>query len=304
MDLYETLGVSRDADADAIKRAYRKLAKTSHPDLNPGNKVAEERFKTISQAYELLSDPAKRTRYDAGEIDDSGAERAPPPRYSSQAEAAGGRRYQASGADGGDFSDIFEAYFRHAGADGFEGMQRSSRGQDRSYSLDVDFLDAVCGATRRLALPDGKGIDVKIPAGIDDGQILRLKGQGSPGRNGADAGDALIEVHIRPHPVFRREADNLLMELPVTLSEAVLGSKVDVPTPTGTVAMTIPGGSDTGTKLRLRGRGIPARGTRLAGDLYVTLRVVLNPDDTTLAGFLRTREPDGFDPRVKLREQV
>ena len=306
MDLYETLGVSRDADAAAIKRAYRKLAKTNHPDLNPGNKAAEERFKTISSAYDLLSDPAKRARYDAGEIDDHGDERRPQQSYSSHAEGPQGGRYRS---DGPDFSDIFADYFRTGGqgggADQFgRRAQRNPRGQDRNYSLDVDFLDSITGATRRLSLPDGKGIDVKIPAGIDEGQVLRLKGQGGPGHEAAPAGDALIEVHIRPHPLYRREGDDIALELPVALSEAVLGAKVSVPTPHGTVAVTIPGGSDTGTRLRLRGRGVPAHGGKPAGDAYVTLKVTLNPADAELAKFLREREPDGFDPRAKLREHV
>jgi len=308
MDLYQTLGVSRDADAAAIKRAYRKLAKTNHPDLNPGNKAAEERFKTISSAYELLSDPAKRARYDAGEIDDQGEERRPQQSYSSHAEGPAGSRYRSS--DGPDFSDIFADYFRTGGeaggADPFgRRAQRNPRGQDRSYSLDVDFLDSIIGATRKLTLPDGKTIEVKIPAGINEGQVLRLKGQGGPpGREGAPAGDALIEVHIRPHPLYRRDGDNIALDLPVTLSEAVLGAKISVPTPHGTVAMTIPGGSDTGTKLRLRGRGVPAHAGKPAGDAYVTVKVVLNPADVELAKFLRDREPDGFDPRTKLQEHV
>lgn len=302
-DLYETLGVSRDVDAGALRRAYRKLAKKHHPDLNPGDKAAEERFKSIASAYDLLSDPAKRARYDAGEIDASGEERHPHPSYSSQAEQAQGRKYRSAGPDAPDFSDIFAEYFREGdgmGSGPFGRAHRDPRGQDRHYSLDVDFLDAVIGATRRLALPEGKGIDVRIPAGIDEGQVLRLKGQGGPGRDGAPAGDALIEVHIRPHPWFRREGDNIVLDLPVSLSEAVLGAKVHVPTPGGSVAMSIPPKSDTGTRLRLRGRGIPAHAGRPAGDQYVTLRVVLNRDDADLAAFLRERTTDGFNPRAAM----
>lgn len=300
-DLYATLGVARDADADAIRKAYRKLAKKYHPDLNPGDKAAEERFKTIASANDLLSDPARRARYDAGEIDASGEERRAQPSYASQAEQAGGRRYRHAGADGADFSDIFADYF--SGDDDFGRRTqrgRDPRGADRSYSLDVDFLDAVIGATRRLALPDGKGLDVRIPAGIEDGQILRLKGQGGPGRDGAPSGDALIELHIRPHRHFRRDGDDIALDLPVTLAEAMLGAKVSAPTPMGAVNLSVPPKSDTGTKLRLRGRGIPAHAGRPAGDLYVTLRVVLNPDDTGLADFLKARAPDGFDPRAAM----
>lgn len=298
MDLYETLGVSRDADADAIRRGYRKMAKQHHPDLNPGDKAAEERFKAISSANDLLSDPTRRARYDAGEINASGDEVRRHPSYAEQAEQARGRRYRAgAGADGQDFSDIFADYFREPGR---ASAERDPRGRDRSYSLDVDFLDAVSGATRRLALPEGKGIDVKIPAGIEEGQVLRLKGQGTPGRDGAPAGDALIEVHVRPHAWFRREGDNIEMDLPLTLAEAVLGGKISVPTPAGSVNMSIPAKSDTGTRLRLRGRGIPAHAGRPAGDQYVTLRVMLNPDDAGLADFLRNREPDDFAPRARM----
>ncbi len=296
-DLYAILGVPRDADADAIRKAYRKLAKKYHPDLNPGDKAAEDRFKQIASANDLLSDPAKRARYDAGEIDGSGEARRQHPSYSSHAEQAQGRRYRhaGAGADANDFSDIFADYFSDRG-DPF--ARRDPRGRDVQYSLDVDFLDAVTGATRRLSLPDGKGIDVRIPAGIEDGQILRLKGQGGPGRDGAPAGDAMIELHVRPHRLFRRDGDNINIDLPISLSEAVLGAKVSAPTPAGPVSMTIPPKSDTGTKLRLRGRGIPAHAGRPAGDQYVTLKVVLNPNDTKLADFLRDREPDGFDPRT------
>ena len=311
VDLYETLGVQKTATADEIRSAYRKLAKSNHPDLNPGNTAAEERFKAIASAYDILSDPAKRTRYDSGEIDATGAERPQGPGYSYHAGGPRGQKYSYDGGfpegDGGeDYSDIFSDLFRRGefsqgGPGGPGGPEIRMRGRDRVYSLDVAFLDAVRGATSRIGLPDGKSMDVRIPPGIDDGQILRLKGQGGPGIGGGPAGDALIEIHILPHPHYTRDGSDITIEVPVSVAEAVLGGKISVPTPAGPVNLTVPPQSSTGTKLRLRGRGIPARGGKPAGDQYVTLKIVLNPKDETLAKFLREREamPD-FDPRRDL----
>lgn len=302
VDLYETLGVAKDAAADKVRTAYRKLAKTNHPDLNPGNKAAEERFKAIASAYDILSDPAKRTRYDSGAIDETGAERPPSrPSWSDHAEGPRGQKYRYERADmagGEDFSDIFGDLFGKGG--GSEGLRM--RGRDRVFSLDVPFLDAVRGTTSRISLPEGKSMDVQIPAGIDQGQVLRLKGQGSPGLGGEASGDALIEVRIQPHPHYTRTGNDILIDLPISVCEAMLGGKISVPTATGPVTMTVPAKSSTGTKLRLRGRGIPARGTRPVGDQYVTLQIVLDPTDEALAAFLRDREPGGFDPRRDLME--
>jgi DnaJ-class molecular chaperone len=295
-DLYSLLGVARDADADTIRKAYRKLAKQHHPDLNPGDKKAEERFKAIASANDILSDADKRARYDRGEIDDSGEPRQARPSYSQHAGGAEGRRYQSQSADGAEYSDIFSDLFRERGR-----PRRPMRGDDRSYLLDVAFLDAVTGATSRLNLPGGQTLDVQIPVGIAEGQVLRLRGKGDPGEQGAPPGDALIEIRIRPHKVFRRDGDNIELDLPVTLAEAILGGKVAVPTPTGSVTMTIPPASDTGTRLRLRGRGIPAHAGKPAGDQFVTLLVVLDKADAGLAAFLRTREDaPAFDPRSAL----
>lgn len=303
-DPYTVLGVARTASASDIQKAYRKLAKQHHPDLNPGNKAAEERFKSVASANDLLSDPEKRARFDRGEIDASGAERASRPTYSQHADGPAGAKYQASWQDadeGHGFDDIF-AEFLNSG----EARSRSAkpaRGRDMNYQLSVPFLDAVTGATRRLTLPDGAILDVRIPPGIEDGQALRLKGKGRPGRADGPPGDALIEISIERHRLFRRDADNIEFELPVTLREAVLGAQVMVPTPTGTVRMTIPEKSDTGRKLRLRGRGIPAHAGRAAGDLFVILRVTLDPDDTALAEFLRSNPAsEGFDPRAGMQE--
>ena len=304
-DLYATLGVARDASAGDIRRAYRALAKKHHPDLNPGNKEAEDRFKRVAAANDILGDADKRARYDRGEIDETGAEVAPEyPSYRRYADGAQGERYRQPAGETmseEDLGDIFENLFGQGAGRG--GGNSPRRGQDQHYTLTVDFLDAVTGATRRLALPDGKGLDVRIPPGIEDGQVMRLKGQGGPGRNGGPPGDALIDIQIAPHRFFRREGRDIHVELPITLSEAVLGAKITVPTPTGPVAMTIPKHSDTGTVLRLRGRGIAAHGGQKAGDELVTLKLVLGQADEALETFLRDWPGGkGFDPRRSMTE--
>lgn len=296
-DPYTTLGVARDASEADIRRAYRKLAKQHHPDLNPGNAEAEERFKAVSAANELLSDPDKRARFDRGEIDASGQERAPEPSYRHYAEAETGRRYGSAGPQPGgwsdeDLSDLFGPMFD---GDRRPGATAPRRGHDAHYTLTIGFLDAVNGATRRLTLPDGSTLDVKIPHGTSEGQMLRLRGKGSPGRNGGPDGDALIEIQVSPHPYFERDGQDLRMELPVTLQEAVLGGPVEVPTPGGPVRMRIPPHSDTGTELRLRGRGVPAHGGQAAGDLYARLRVVLGKPDAALEEFLRSWKPEAAE---------
>ncbi len=299
-DPYQTLGVARDASADDIRRAYRKLAKQHHPDLNPGNKVAEDRFKAVSAANELLSDPEKRAKFDRGEIDASGQERPERQTYRRYAESAQGDRYGAGGAppegwQAEDLDDIFGDLFgaRQAG-----GPPRPRRGRDDRYGLTIGFLDAVNGAAKRLTLPDGRTLDVKVPVGVAEGQTLRLRGQGGAGRNGGPAGDALIEIHIEDHRFFRRDGQDIRLDLPVTLTEAVLGGPVMVPTPGGRLRMTIPPHSDTGRELRLRGRGVPAHGGQPAGDLYVTLRVTVADADAALETFLRNWTPASpVDPR-------
>ncbi len=297
---YEVLGVDKDATPEQIRKAYRKLAKEFHPDLNPGKPAAEARFKEISAAYDLLSDPEKRARYDRGEIDESGAER-PRTYYLQYAEGAEGGKYGPEGGiDLGDLDDLFAAFGfggRRRGARGREGF--AVRGGDRQYSLSIDFVEAATGGRKRLSLSPEEALDVTIPAGIEDGQVLRLRGKGGPGLGGGPPGDALIEVHVRPHPLFRRVGDDIHIELPVTLAEAVLGARVTVPTVTGPVTMTIPKGSDTGTQLRLRGKGIQRGG---GGDQYVTLKVVIGASgDPELAKFLEgwaARHP--VDPRRRM----
>jgi DnaJ-class molecular chaperone len=296
-DPYTLLGVARTATSDEIRTAFRKLAKKHHPDLNPGNKTAEDLFKRVAAANELLSDPEKRGRFDRGEIDASGAEKAPPRSYRQYADASAGERYAAGGdADSGFGAANFEDLFANV----FERGRRTgpARGADARYALEAAFLEAVNGATRRLVLPDGHTLDVKIPAGTADGDVLRLRGRGQPGRNGGAAGDALIEINVASHAFFRREGQDMFMDLPVALAEAVLGARVTVPTPGGPVAMKLKPHVDTGTELRLRGRGVPAHGKLPAGDLYVKLRVVIGPVDARLEEFLTGWTQPDFDPRA------
>jgi DnaJ-class molecular chaperone len=269
-DPYEVLGVAKDASAEDVRKAYRGLAKKLHPDLNPGNKATEEKFKDVSAAYDLIGDPEKRARYDKGEIDASGAERPPRGFYRDHAGGAGDRYASADGfADMAAADDILAEIFRR----GDRGNLRM-RGQNARYGLELDFLDAVNGAKRQVTLPDGSVLDVTIPAGTRDGQTLRLRGKGLPGRNGGQPGDALVEIAVRPHRTFTRKDDDIHIELPISLREAVLGGKVNVPTPEGSVTMTVPKWSNTGSVLRLKGKGVPRRdGSR--GDQYVTLEVML-----------------------------
>jgi DnaJ-class molecular chaperone len=293
-DPYEMLGVARDASQEQIRAAYRKLAKQHHPDLNPGNAKAEERFKAISSANAMLSDPVQRGRYDRGEIDASGQEQAPGPSYRDHAEGERGRKYDRTGARSGgwsrdDLSDIFGSMFDRD-------RESGGIGRDERYALTTSFLDAINGATQRLTLPDGRTLDVKIPPGTSSGQTLRLRGQGGEGQGGR--GDAFIEITVAAHSFFTREGRDIRLELPVTLSEAVLGGQISVPTPGGPVRMSIPPGSDSGTKLRLKGRGAPKHGEMPAGDLYATLRVEIGKPDEALQQFLRDWKPkEALDPR-------
>jgi DnaJ-class molecular chaperone len=297
---YEVLGVKPDTSEDEIRKVYRRLAKKNHPDLNPGNKEAEARFKEIASAYDILSDKDKRARFDRGEIDASGAERPPPNQgWRTYAEGAQGEKYRAQSIDPEEFEDLFSMFGRgRGGAGAGGGANFRMRGQDQMFTLAVDFLDAVNGAKKRLDFAPGKTLDVTVPAGVHDGQVLRLKGQGGPGVGGGPAGDALIEVHVTPHPFFRREGDDIHVELPVSLPEAVLGGRVSVPTPAGAVTMSVPASSNAGRVLRLRGKGVK-RADGSFGDEYVTLKIVLpEGEDKELGEFLRVWAPKHpYDPR-------
>ncbi len=298
-DPYEVLGVPRSASADEIRKAYRRLAKKLHPDLNPGDKNAESQFKEVSGAYDLLSDADKRQQFDRGEIDASGAER---PRQRFYRDFASGPDADHPYENRSAFADItgaggiFEELLRRQAA-----QQRHARGGNLHFSLTIDFLEAVNGATRRVNLPEGGTLDVTIPPGIQEGQTLRLPGKGAPSPGEGDPGDALIEISVRPHRFYVRQGDDILVELPVSLSEAVLGARVKAPTPTGPVMLNIPKGSNAGAVLRLRGKGVPRRDGR--GDELVKLKIVL-PDkpDAELEAFLATWAPGpDYDPRKDMQ---
>lgn len=297
-DPYQELGVSRTASADEIRKAFRKLAKTLHPDQNPGDKAAEERFKRVSGAFDLLSDPEKRARFDRGEIDADGRETM---RGFGAGSADGpwgpfaGRR--GGGDEGVDFDDILGQMFG-GGRTGAAGGRFSARGSDVRARIEIDLEEAILGATKRLAFSDGRTVDVSVPAGAADGQVLRLKGQGAQGRNGPN-GDALIELSIRPNPLYRREGADLHMDLPVSLPDAVLGAKVPARTPDGLVNVTVPPGSNSGTRLRLKGRGASDGPGRPRGDLFANLVVSLpETPDAALVEFAETMRRDRpYQPR-------
>ncbi|NUB08215.1 J domain-containing protein [Azospirillum sp. Vi22] len=309
-DPYQILGLTRSASADDIKKAYRKLAKEFHPDLKPGNAANEERFKEISAAYTLLSDSDKRARFDRGEIDPSGQERHHGFGGRSRANAGRSRAYSGAGGAGDDsffggedwFSDLFGGGRKRGGpgggaAGGAAGGGSRSRGSDINYSVSVPFVEAAQGTKRRISLSNGKSIDVAVPPGTEDQAKLRLKGQGLPGAGGFGAGDAIVEVHVEAHPFFTRQGSDIHVEVPITLNEAVLGATIRVPTVSGPVALKIPPGANTGSTLRLRGKGVMNQATKQAGDQYVKLKVVLpDPPDAELVKFMeewsRTRSYD------------
>lgn len=287
-DPYQTLSVSRSAGIDEIKSAYRKLAKELHPDVNPGDTIVEQRFKEVSAAYNLLSNTEKRAQYDRGEINADGS-----PRYDNMFRG-GGR----AGARGQEFEDIFADLFGH--------RRQSTRvkGQDITYSVRITFVEAALGSKRRVELQEGKKFDVDLPSGSVDGDSVRLKGQGMPGSGGGPAGDAFIKINVDSHPFFERDGLDIHVDVPITLSEAVLGGKINVPTIHGAVALTIPEGSNTGRSLRLKGKGVTkGKGTAArTGDQYVRLKVVL-PDkpDKKLKDFVKDWTSHGdYDVRKKL----
>jgi DnaJ-class molecular chaperone len=313
-DPYQELGVSRGSSSEEIRKAFRKLAKQLHPDQNPGDKAAEERFKRVSAAFDILGDEDKRKKFDAGQIDADGRETmrgfrpGEGPFGAGGPFAGGGGFRQGQGFPGGGgfeghfeegaFGDILSEILggRGRGA-GFGGPP--PRGQDVRAEIQISVEEAVQGAKRRIAFSDGRTLDVTIPKGAAEGQVLRLKGQGGQGRGGA--GDALIELHISSHPVFKREGSNLTMDVPVSVPDAVLGGKVEAPTPDGPVTLTVPKGANSGQILRLKGRGLgdPATGKRgdLLARLMVTLPETVDPELERIAEDWRSTRP--YSPRRK-----
>ena len=297
-NLYEILGVPNRATEEDIRLAFRKLAKANHPDVNPGNSSAAERFKKITAANDILSDPEKRRQYDAGEIDAKGDPRRPQWQRPAGGNAANGRRsWDARGPDDFNFSDIFSDVFGAAGRPNPRGF--AQRGQDVRYALEIDFLEAILGAKKRVTLPEGGVLDITVPEGTTDGQSLRLKGKGAAGLGG-EAGDALVEIKVRAHPDYKRQGDDILLDLPITIDEAVLGGRVEVPTPTGRVQLTIPKATNSGKTFRLRGKGARTKSGG-NGDLLVTAKIVLPPviDESLSYFFSEWRAKHGYDPGRK-----
>jgi DnaJ-class molecular chaperone len=304
-DPYAALGVARDADDDAIRKAYRRLARELHPDVNPDNPAAEERFKTVSEAYSVLSDSEKRRAYDDfGEVS-----------FQAGFDAAEARR--ARDAFGGGFSSHSQfggAEFRHGGLDdlfsnlfGGAGSGRRSvrrRGANLEASLDLDFLEAARGGEKRLQIsrPTATGghrsesVTVRIPPGVADGGRIRLRGKGGEGPGGGPAGDLIATIRIRSHPLFQRDDRDISLEVPLTIAEATLGTQVEVPTLDGRVTVTIPSGTDSGSKLRLRGKGVPNPSGGAAGDFFVVVKICV-PKELADAPAQQLRELAADDPK-------
>ncbi len=296
-DPYSLLGISKTASAAELKSAYRKLAKKLHPDMNPGRKDIEQKFKEVTAAYDLLSDPDKRARYDRGEIDAQGNERG----FSG---SQGGYRTRRSRAERGPFGfggginpeDLFAEFFSGGGAGrGFHREEAPQRGGDVVYEIVIPFIEACLGGKKRVTLAGGKTIDVNIPPGTETGHKLRLRGLGKQGTNGA--GDAIVEIKVAPHAFFRREGHDIHLDAPISLSEAVLGGSIKVPTLGGSVALKIPKGANTDNLLRLKGKGVP-RAKGEAGDMFVKLKVFL-PEDPQ-EGLEKWAQKNPYDPRKKL----
>lgn len=312
-DLYETLGVPREADAEAVRKAYRHLARQYHPDVNPGDEAAEDRFKQVSEAYAVLSDDERRRDYDEfGEVSlEGGFDR----EAARQAREAFGARFGAGGEPGfageaysyGDLDDMLSRMFGGARRGAGDAAGFVLRGADLETELELEFLEAARGTEKQLSLarPDAQGgvtrenVTVRIPPGVDSGGRIRVSGKGSPGIGGGPPGDLYAKLRVRPHPVFRREGRDLFLTLPVTVSEATLGAKIEVPTLDGKATVTVPAGTDGGARLRLRGKGVPGVGDASDGDLYavVKIRVPRDLDDRGRAavGELARFEPE--DPR-------
>jgi DnaJ-class molecular chaperone len=302
-DLYAILGVKRSATNDEIRRAYRKLAKDLHPDQNKGDARSEEQFKRVSAAFAVLGNPEKRKRYDAGEIDAMGNDRA----HSFYRDYGGGEAgsrgagdFGGSNPGAGDFSDLFGDLFGRRGPGGAFTM----RGMDYRYNLEIGFLEAVNGTKKRVQFPDNETLEISVPSGVESGQTLRLKHKGGPGAGRGEPGDALIELKVTPHPLFGRDSDNITLDVPISLGEAVLGARIEVPTINGRVTVSVPKAASTGQVLRLRGKGIRNNRTGVTGDQLITLKIVLPPRiDGDLERFLSDwMQKHPYDPRSRFRE--
>lgn len=285
-DLYNRLGISKSATQDEVKKAYRALAKKLHPDYNKDNPAIAEKFKEVSAAYAILGDPGQRAQYDRGEIDENGSQKAPSGfgggfgggfGRGGQTRRAHNRQNSDFGLD--DAEDLFSEFFSFSGKRGSQKKQTQNpyktsgrtKGLDINYQITVGFEESITGGTRRLRLNDGRNVDIKVPAGIQDGQVIRLAKQGGPGIGGAPKGDALVEIQIAPHPYYKRDGNDILLDLPISLSEAVLGGDIQVPTPTGKLTIRIPRNASSGKRLRLKDKGVRRKDT--TGHMYVKLIV-------------------------------
>lgn len=334
-DYYELLGVKRDANEDQIRQAYRKLARKHHPDVNPGDKSAEDRFKEINEAYEVLSDPEKRKRYDRlGANWKNGAEFTPPPGWGNVNVEYGDFSEVFGGASGGGFSDFFESLFgggRSADRDAQRrrsGRPRASKGQDTEAEMAISLEDAHRGGVHRITIQavracpacNGTGelngnvcatcrgqgqvlspktIDVNIPPGAREGSVIKLARQGQTGARGAEAGDLYVKLGIKPHPVFSVSGDDITADVAIAPWEAVLGARIEVPTIEGKAEMAVPAGAQGGQRMRLRGQGLNRRGGG-RGDLYVKLKIVVptHPTDKEKELFKELAQTSRFNPRT------
>lgn len=297
-DPYSLLGVSKSASAAEIKKAYHKLAKKYHPDMNPGDKSIEQKFKEVTAAYDLLSDADKRTRFDAGEIDAQGNERGFAHAGAHGAYRSAHTRGGRSSFNFGGFSpeDIFTEFFGGNRGQGFE-FEEPAHGTNITYEITVPFVEACLGGKKRVTLSGNKTVDVNIPPGTETGHKLRLRGLGHAG-SGGHTGDAIVEIKVAPHAFFRREGTTIHLDVPISLSESVLGDTITVPTLDGSVALKIPKGANTDTSLRLKGKGVPqAKGP--AGDMMVKLKIML-PEDGDLSGLEKWAQKNSYNPRKKL----
>ncbi len=299
-DPYKLLGVPKTASEAEIRKAYRALAKKLHPDVNPGDEAAAERFKEISAAYNLLSDEDLRARYDSGQVDASGQQQAPFG-FGQGGFGGGFQNRQFEGGDIDEMADLFSSLFgmnMGARTDPRRSQYvRPQKGADVRYKITLPFLEALKGGKKRVKMSNGKTLDVKIPEGVADGTTLRLRGKGEPGKNGGPSGDAKVDIAVKPHKYFTRDGDKLRLRLPISLQEAVLGGKIKIPMLSGSVQLNIPAGTNSGKTLRLRGKGIAG------GDLLVTTQIVLeNPNDGGLKTWAEASQPPQvFDPREVLK---